>query len=64
MNDKKKITLVSLGVSRKEYPFLAGFKYVSTAGMHYINTLLIKNNFKTSMINQVIDELLNQVAVS
>jgi len=53
----KKITIVSLGTSRKENPYQPSYLYTSPAGLHYINVILRKQGFETTIVNQVTDNL-------
>lgn len=57
---KRKITLVSLGTSRREYPFLPGYFYCTSPGIHYINAALRDKGFETTIVNQVTDNLLEE----
>lgn len=54
----KKVVLVALGTSRKEYPYMFNFAYLTAPGLHYINAVLRNNGFITSIINMICDDLL------
>lgn len=52
-----RILLVSLGTSRKEYPYFMNWLYLTTPGFHYIKTSLEIKGFKTVYINKVDNNL-------
>ena len=52
-----KITIVSLGVTRKEYPFLFNWLYITSPGIHYVTSALAEKGFEVSIINKVDENL-------
>ena len=60
MKNAKRITIVALGTSRKEYPYLPGYFYCTSSGIHYLNAVLRDTGFETTIVNQVSDNLLEE----
>ncbi len=56
MNFKKKIALVSIGVSRKDYPKFSRFQTLAAPGIYYINAALIQNGYDVTVIDQPTEE--------
>ena len=57
MTQSRRITLVGLGTSKKEFPYMPGYFYCSSPGIHYVNAILREQGHQTSIINQVTDNL-------
>ncbi len=57
MTTSKKVTLIGLGTSRHDNPFLPGFFYVTSSSLHYLSCILTSRGFNVNIINQVVDDL-------
>jgi len=57
MARKKKVALVSAGISRKEYPQFARFMPMTAVGLHYINADLASQGYDVCIVNQTNEEL-------
>lgn len=53
----ERIIVLSLGTSRKEYPFFMNWLYLTSPGIHYIKSYLEQNGYKAHCIDKVDDNL-------
>lgn len=49
----KNITLLHLGISRKDYPFLLNWLYLPGPGIYYLNQVLRESGYNTTLIDKV-----------
>jgi radical SAM superfamily enzyme YgiQ (UPF0313 family) len=64
--DIKKITLVAMGNSRKEYPYLMNWLYLTSPGIHFVKAMLEGHGYDVALIdkvdeNLVIDEVIDRL---
>ncbi len=57
-NERKiNISLIYLGISRREYPFLLNWLYAPSAGIHYLHAILSDDeHYNSQIINQPCDQ--------